>query len=128
VSVQSIACAECGSPMVLRVTMKHHYGDGTPRKFYGCSRWPACGGVHGAHPDGSPLGTPATADVRAARVRAHATFDAAWQRLGMTRKEGYGWLQFLTGLNEPDAHIGRFTREQCVELLDILGDRRETRP
>lgn len=53
--------------MVLRVTTKYTYGDGTPRKFYGCIRYPHCNGSHGAHPNGLPLGVPADDALKSLR-------------------------------------------------------------
>lgn len=47
--------------------------------FWGCSRFPECRSTHGAHPDGRPLGKPATAEVKQARIAAHAAFDRLWK-------------------------------------------------
>lgn len=113
--IYRLACG--GSPMILRTTTKFKYPNGQDRKFYGCSQFPACRGVHGAHPDGSPMGIAGDKATRQARVEAHSVFDAAWRARGMTKKEAYRWLQDITGLSDKGAHISRFTVEQCADLV-----------
>lgn len=104
---------------------------------YMCENWPACKGAHGAHPDGTPMGTPASADVRVARMRAHAAFDALWLdadqmpcyspnndgERGYIRKvartRAYRWLENQMGLTREDCHIGDFGIEQCDKVVRI---------
>jgi hypothetical protein len=65
-------CPECGERMVLRAS---RYG-----LFYGCERFPLCNAAHGAHRDtGKPLGVPADAETKRARIRAHDAFDTLWK-------------------------------------------------
>jgi len=73
-----LSCGECGAPMRLRTSV---YGP-----FYGCSQYPDCNGVHGGHPDGSPLGTPADAKTRSAHSLAHAAFDRLWREAPRYRR------------------------------------------
>jgi zinc-finger-containing domain len=56
------------------------------------------------------------------RVRAHKSFDTLFTgtQAIMTRSEAYGYLQYLMGLSEEQAHIANFTVEQCKELIDLL--------
>jgi len=112
-------CPECGAGMTLRSTSKFKHANGDDRLFYGCSRWPACKGTHGAHPSGAPLGTPATGDTKKARITAHAAFDRLWKPLGarLTRDEAYLWMQSKMGLRSDEAHIGGFNAEQCAQLI-----------
>ena len=112
-----VKCPECGAPMRLRMTQKFRYGDGRPRRFWSCTRYPACKGIHGAHPNGEPLGIPADAETKRWRVKAHAVFD----QIDMPRKERYLHLQRLMGLSKDEAHIGRFDIEQCKRLIQLLG-------
>lgn len=58
--ISIVSCGECQAPMLLR---ESRFG-----KFYGCTRFPECRGTHGAHPDGRPLGVPANAETKEARV------------------------------------------------------------
>lgn len=101
-------CPECGEPMLLR---NSKYG-----LFYGCSTFPQCKATHGAHKDGRPLGTPADKKTKQARIRAHDVFDELWKDKHMSRSEAYEWMQDAMGLSEDEAHIGKFTEEQCDEL------------
>jgi ssDNA-binding Zn-finger/Zn-ribbon topoisomerase 1 len=103
-----VPCGECGAPMALR--------DGAYGRFWGCSRWPACNGVHGAHPSGAPLGVPANAETRLARIGAHTAFDRVWQSGSMSRRGAYRWMQKVLRLSSTEAHIGRLTLAQCRAL------------
>ena len=108
-----VRCGECGASMVIRTS---RYG-----KFWGCSTFPKCKGTHGAHEDGRPLGIPADQETKQARIKAHEAFDALWKSMRkVTRSEAYQWLQHTMGLSKDEAHIGRFTREQCVHLVALL--------
>lgn len=107
-------CPECGSAMLLRSSK---FG-----LFYGCIEYPKCRAAHGAHPDGTPLGTPADKETKMARIRAHEVFDAIWKRRHMSRSEAYAWMQRTMGLSDADAHIGKFTIDQCEELAELVGE------
>lgn len=100
--VRLLACPECSKPMVLK--------DGAFGKFYGCTGFPQCKTTHGAHPDGAPLGVPASAETRKARKEAHNQFDQLWKSGLITRKNAYAWLSSVFG---HEAHIGSMTKEQC---------------
>lgn len=107
-----VICAECGSPMKLR---NSRYG-----LFYGCTKFPECDGKHGAHADGKPFGTPATKEVKQARIAAHAEFDKPWKTPGplkMKRGAAYRWMQKAMGLEADKAHIGMFDKAQCEQLI-----------
>jgi ssDNA-binding Zn-finger/Zn-ribbon topoisomerase 1 len=123
-------CGECGSPMILRVTKKFTYSDGTPRRFWGCSRWPDCDGIHGAHPDGSPCGIPADKATKKSRIAAHALLDTLWKReLGgsMTRGKAYWLMRTLMDIDKDDAHVAMFDTEQCDRLIARLTEFLATR-
>jgi len=116
-----LTCPECGKPMILRTS---RFGP-----FYGCTGWPDCECTHGAHPDGSPLGTPADRATREARTRAHEAFDALWapnegEGSRTRRKAAYAQLQVIMGMNEEQAHIGKFTLRQCEVLVARLEELR----
>jgi ssDNA-binding Zn-finger/Zn-ribbon topoisomerase 1 len=106
-------CPECGSAMVLRTSK---FGP-----FYGCIEYPKCKAAHGAHADGRPLGTPADAVTKKARIQAHDAFDELWKGGAMSRREAYAWMQRAMGLSKDDAHIGKFTADQCDKLKTLVG-------
>lgn len=113
-AAQPVICGECGAPMQLS---RGGYGP-----FWSCTRWPRCAGTHGAHSDGRPLGIPASAVTRRARIQAHAAFDQLWcgtPRM-MKRQAAYRWMQQAMQLSESDAHMGSFTVEQCDRLIRLV--------
>ena len=110
----NVTCAECGAPMVLRRRAA------TGSFFWGCSLYPRCTGAHGAHQDGRPLGTPADTETKAWRIKAHEVFDALWQGHGNSaRSRAYRWLRKAMRLDQAGCHIGRFTAEQCQEVIAL---------
>jgi hypothetical protein len=73
------------------------------------------------------MGTPAGPATRRARGEAHTAFDALWKRKvardGVSAKEariaGYTWLAQQIGLDVEDTHIGRFTADQCAQVVKL---------
>jgi ssDNA-binding Zn-finger/Zn-ribbon topoisomerase 1 len=115
-AVDNLVCPECGAHMVLRESKKFR------KPFYGCERFPECRAAHGAHTDGRPLGIPANADTKRARMRAHRVFDALWQAKPgeepiMSRVEAYVWMGMALRVSPNETNIGRFSREQCEKLV-----------
>jgi ssDNA-binding Zn-finger/Zn-ribbon topoisomerase 1 len=104
--------------MVLRETKKFQWNNGQNRKFYGCSRYPACTEIHGAHPDGRPLGIPATKEVRELRMAVHKVFDRQWQEGTMTRTLAYAMMSERMGR---EFHVSNLDKKGCEEALKILG-------
>ncbi len=107
-----VICGECQSPMALK---NSRFG-----KFWGCTRYPLCMGTHGAHPDGKPLGVPANAATKQARMRAHAAFDRLWRSGKMSRTDAYRWMQKNMDLTKDEAHIGKFDMAKCAKLEDLV--------
>jgi ssDNA-binding Zn-finger/Zn-ribbon topoisomerase 1 len=94
-------------------------------KFFGCSRFPICRGTHGAHPDGTPLGIPANAATKLARMAAHGAFDGLWRSMGMRRNSAYHWLGQVLGMPRSEVHIGSFNSEQCARVVAAVEQMRE---
>lgn len=108
-------CPDCGGTMRLQ---NSKFG-----MFYGCDHWPVCECKHGAHQNnGRPLGIPASAKARLARIDAHNAFDKLW--LGkdkrMKRYKAYAWMKRT--FPEWVPHIGSFNIEQCNTLIAKLKD------
>jgi hypothetical protein len=120
-----LRCPDCGAPMELR------YSKRFDKKFWGCSRWSetGCKGIHGAHPDGRPLGIPANRETKDWRILAHAWFDSLWHDEArhamfadcrtplMLRKDAYRWMQKAMNMTSDQAHIGMFDKYQCEMLI-----------
>jgi len=112
-----LKCPECGAMMKLR-NSKHGL-------FYGCEKYPACKASHGAYNDGRPKGTPGDKETRKARIHAHRIFDRLWKPKGeekarMTRSQAYAWMRKGLKLKEDEAHIGKFTVDQCEKLVALV--------
>lgn len=107
----SLECPECGARMTLR---NSRFG-----LFYGCESYPRCRSTHGAHPDGRPLGKPATEAVRQARMAAHAAFDRLWQGGGMRRGQAYRWLTRAMGRTR-QVHIGEMDATECAAVVRLV--------
>lgn len=70
--------------------------------------------------------TPADQETRQARSDAHELFDPLYEDEGgpfENEDEAYYWLQRKMGLTTEEAHIGKFSKEQCEELIRQLGGR-----
>lgn len=123
----ALVCAECGGADIVCVTgdaIYPHRPNLHARWYWRC----ACGAYVGCHRDTQePLGTPAGPTTRRARSQAHAAFDALWRRKmardgvsqQVARQAGYDWLARGMGLDPADAHIGRFTAEQCAAVVAL---------
>lgn len=116
-------CPTCRVPMRLKPSQ---YGNGF---FYGCRNYPRCKMTASAHPDGRPAATPADAETKQLRVRAHELFDTLWKgkRPPYTRSEAYLRLQSWLGLRSDEAHIGHFTKEQCKQFIEEFEKRQRER-
>ncbi|PHS06388.1 MAG: hypothetical protein COA78_14315 [Blastopirellula sp.] len=85
-----------------------------------------CGARCGCHKKSSrPLGLPTGESTRQARSRLHKIMDPYWQNeskgnRGMRRAHLYRMLRTGLGLPDDEAHVGRFSIEQCVEAEKVL--------
>ena len=112
-----VACAECGTLMILLRQLSAETGE-TTALFYACPRFPKCYCTHSAHRDGRPMGKPADAVTRAARHRAHEIFDELWRPPGgwWTRGAAYAWLAEQFG---GEVHMGSMSLEQAERVQVI---------
>jgi len=110
-----LRCADCGKNFLRLKKSAHGH-------FYGCTSWPECAGTHGAHPDGRPKGIPGDKKTRLARIEAHNVFDQLFKgpKSQMSVSEAYFWMAQEMKLSEADAHIARFTVEQCNQLIRLV--------
>lgn len=111
----TLPCPEDGCDGML-ILKESRYGP-----FYGCNQWrrTRCPGAHGAHPDGSPLGTPADKETKRWRMQAHEVFDALWEQGTITRSEAYAWLAREFG---HEAHIADMDIEQCQRVIELVDE------
>ena len=92
-----------------------------------CDAWVGC------HPGSDrPLGRLANAELRAAKVRAHAAFDPLWQAKmrrdkvgkGRARGAGYRWLAERLGIDPRECHVGYFDVPTCNRVVEICAARK----
>ena len=111
-------CPECGRPMILRDNGPYKTRSGQPKLWYACPFYPRyCTGSHGAHPDGTPLGTPANAELKALRTQAHKECGRVWgdwaTNTSKQRRAMYAWLK----QNTVHGHISHMDKEEVEELI-----------
>lgn len=82
----------------------------------------------GCHPGTeTPLGGLANAELRQAKIAAHAAFDPLWKAKmerdnctkGQARRAGYKWLAKEMGIPWKLCHIGYFNLEECARVVEI---------
>lgn len=96
-----------------------HRADLHHREFWSC---PPCGAYVGCHENtANPLGRLANAELRVAKVQAHAAFDPLWRDGQMKRKAAYRWLAQQLGIEFKACHIGWFDVEQCRRVVEVCG-------
>jgi hypothetical protein len=115
----TIPCPYCGGTLRWRAS---RYGG-----FYGCSGYvTGCRATVGCHPDGSPLGTPADAELKAERIRVHEVFDRLWKvhtrRRQAARDRAYIALAKALWLKVEDCHVAMFDLALCARALDVLAN------
>jgi hypothetical protein len=95
-----------------------------------------CGAWVGCHSGTRiALGRLANAELRAAKMAAHAAFDPLWERKiaidkcnkGYARRAGYKWLAGQLGLPVYKTHIGHFDIDQCNRVIAICCQAHETK-
>ena len=91
-----------------------------------------CGAWVGCHKGTRrPLGRLADAELRRAKIAAHAAFDRLWKlkmkREGCSKNEarsaGYRWLSKQLGISPRETHIGMFHVEQCLRVVEVCRPR-----
>lgn len=77
-----------------------------------------CRAYVGCHPASArPLGRLANAELRKAKMAAHAAFDPAWRTGKMKRRTAYRRLSESLGIDENECHIGMFDVDMCKRVV-----------
>lgn len=97
-----------------------HRPDLHQKKFYLCKPCDAYVGCHGTTV--IPLGRLANAELRIAKMKAHAAFDPMWKAGDITRSQAYVWLADKLGLTTRQCHIGMFDLDQCKQVVQICNE------
>ena len=113
-----IKCPYCGRTAVLKPGAFLFGNSAAVKHLYVCSGYPACDAYVCAHEHSmEPMGTLADGALRKLRIRAHASFDAIWQRGIMSRNNAYRWLQDIFSLRKDQAHIAQFSTYMCEQVI-----------
>ena len=112
-------CPYCGAE-AHKVTGKEiypHRKDLYSKKFYQCK---PCDAYVGCHPNSDkPLGRLANADLRRAKMAAHAAFDPIWKSGNKSRSKAYSWLAEAMKLTPDKCHVGMFDVAQCEQVVAL---------
>lgn len=109
-------CDYCGrqTDKVTGADIYPHRPDLKSKVIYRCV---PCKAHVGCHPGTDrPLGRLANADLRKAKMAAHAAFDPS------ARAEAYQWLAEALGISRDDCHIGMFDVETCKRVVLLCRD------
>lgn len=127
----SVQCPYCGADanLVRGDVVYPHRPDLHDLKFWTCDPCFAWVGTHRGTDE--PLGRLANAELRKAKIAAHAAFDPLWRRKmqrdgcskGKARRAGYTWLAGQLGIEFNDCHIGMFDVSMCERVVDLCGRR-----
>lgn len=130
-------CPVHREPMVLR---RSQWGP-----FYACPKWPECDITAGVHRDGRLKSTPADAETKAVRIRAHQVFDQLWLHADegtgawklkepertrairrirkAARTRAYEWLAKQLGIPVEECHIGMMDKATCERVIELVEKR-----
>jgi hypothetical protein len=121
-----ITCSYCDRPaeLVTGRTIYPHRPDLFHQRFYRCE---PCGAYVGCHRGTvQPLGRLANAELRRAKIAAHAAFDPIWRSGRSSRSDAYAWLAKQLGIAIQNCHIGMFDVEQCRRVVEVCEQRAAT--
>lgn len=80
------------------------------------------------------MGGLANAELRKAKMEAHAAFDPLWKRKiekegcskGKSRRAGYRWLSEQLGIPYEKTHIGYMNLDECRKVVEVCTKLRKT--
>ena len=118
-------CSYCGegAKLVTGYEIYPHRPDLANLKVWSCAPCGAWVGTHKNSPDHKPLGRLANAELRKAKMAAHAVFDPLWKSGRMSRREAYSMLAQRMGISKEQAHIGMFDVDQCKAVVDLFSQK-----
>jgi hypothetical protein len=121
----TITCPYCSgySQLVNGTVIYPHRPDLAKLKFWLCRPCWAYTGTHINSKRHAPKGRLANAELRAAKIAAHAAFDPKWRNGGMSRKEAYKWLQTVMQ-REEQPHIGWMDVNECKEVVALCSSQK----
>ena len=115
-------CPYCSKPVILIDSITVYgvdYG-----RMYACTDFPKCNSLVGANKSTlEPFGTLANRELRKLRIKTHKLLDPLWRGHPKgARTKVYYWIQKTMHISKEDAHIGKFSPNQCKTMISILQD------
>lgn len=118
-------CPYCNKPAVHHESSAHLYRGRDYGPVWECAPCAAYVGCHGKSK--TPLGRLANADLRRAKIAAHAAFDPLWRgkmaRDGCSQKEarsaGYQWLAKELNMDPAKCHIALMDEFDCQRVVAV---------
>lgn len=115
-------CPYCGNKakLVNGTVIYPHRQDLFHKNFWLCH---PCGAYVGTHKNSrtfTALGRLANAELRKAKIEAHAAFDPLWQSGDMERREAYAMLSEKLGISRNSCHIGMFDVDMCQRVVEVM--------
>jgi hypothetical protein len=120
---QSPICPYCQQPAILLESSEEVYHGRDYGPLWICRPCQSWVGVHkGTH---TPLGRLANAELRIAKMAAHAAFDPLWKSREMKRSHAYRWLTVAMRAAE-QVHIGNLDVADCYRVVEAVKNRKAT--
>lgn len=117
--MKSVLCPYCGCRAEL-VDGAAIYGSSRyPGRYWLCRPCSAWVGTHRNSSTHAPLGRLANAELRTAKMLAHANFDLLWKSGASSRSDAYAWLADAMGMPRGKCHIGWMDVEQCRKVARL---------
>lgn len=115
-----MTCQYCESPasLVDGTVIYPHRPDLAARRFWHCAPCDAYVSCHNG--TDRAMGRLANAELRKARMEAHAAFDALWRNGQQSRNSAYRWLAEVLEMPKAKCHIALFGVEDCRRVVDVL--------
>lgn len=118
-------CPYCDSSAVFLESSESLYHGRNYGPVYACIPCQAWVGCHRGTKQ--PLGRIANAELRRAKVSAHASFDGLWRAKmrisgvskGKARGLAYAWLAKQLGIDPQHCHIGMFDLAMCERVVEV---------
>jgi len=118
-AVLGLVCPYCKgrSRLVKGNVIYPHRSDLYDKDFYLCR---PCDAYVGCHTGTTiPLGRLANAELRRAKLQAHAAFDPIWKNGHKSRGGAYAWLSEQLNISKELCHIGMFDVDQCRRVTEV---------
>jgi hypothetical protein len=116
-------CPYCHKQAQFFASSKRFYHGRNYGPLWACTDCNAWVGCHKGTT--KPLGRLADAELRQAKVLAHAAFDPVWGKDRTRRRAAYSWLAEKLGIPREECHIGMFDVPTCQRVIEVCTERRE---